>query len=407
MDTPKNFQLKLGDCEYLPLMLGGMGVDISTSEMVLEAVSSGCVAHLSDAMIPAVCDKNFGTRFIAKKVRNYYESRERFGDSEGFAKHDLHEYRLAQLEYLSHTVQRKTGSGGIFVNCMEKIQAGSPVEILQTRLIAALDAGVDGLSLSAGLHGHSLRLMSEHPRFREVKIGIVVSSWRALKIFLRSARKVNRLPDYVVVEGPLAGGHLGFPLEGWAQYDLHEIFADVQLHLREEGLDIPVIPAGGIFDASDALSFLKNGAAAVQVGTRFTVAKESGLPDHAKQAYFEAEEEDVLVSNVSPTGYPIRLLRNSPCLHSNVNPMCIPLGYALDPRGKCQYIDAYNATECSEEGVKRPVESKVCLCFHIGRYDTWTCGSNVTRLKHTAKKDENGIYIQPSTRQLIGEYLGD
>ena len=85
------------------------------------------------------------------------------------------------------------------------------------------------------------------------------------------------LPDYIVVEGPLAGGHLGFGMD-WAQYDLATIVAEVIAYLKEAQLDIPVIPAGGIFTGSDAAAFLENGAAAVQVATRFTVARECGLP---------------------------------------------------------------------------------------------------------------------------------
>ena len=407
MLKPKDYRAVIGDSEYLPLMIGGMGVDISTSEMVLEAVRLGCIAHLSDAMIPAVCDKNFGTNFTKNKVERL---RNLPTDSDA-PKFDLHEYRLAQMQYVSNTIEKKKGDGGVFVNCMEKLQVGSTQEMLEVRLKASLDAGADGISLSAGLHGHSMRLMSDHPRFRDVKIGIVVSSWRALRLFLRSASKANRLPDYIVVEGPLAGGHLGFG-DDWADYTLKEIVADILNNLEIEGLNIPVIPAGGIFDAEDALFFLEMGAAAVQVATRFTVAKESGLTDTAKQAFFEAEEKDVFVSGVSPTGYPIRLLRSSPCLNSNIVPQCISLGYAMDSKGRCQYIDAYNATGhvktgTAETGKKLPVVEKVCLCHHIGRYDTWTCGSNVVRLKETTAKDAGGMYIRPTTEQIILEYLGE
>jgi nitronate monooxygenase len=167
-----------------------------------------------------------------------------------------------------------------------------------------------------------------------------------------------------------------------------------------------VVPAGGIFDADDVLFFLEMGAAAVQVATRFAITKESGLTDTAKQTFFEAEEKDVFVAPVSPTGYPIRLLHSSPCLNSNIAPQCLSLGYVMTAKGQCQYIDAYKATGVSESGKKLPVTEKICLCHHIGRYDTWTCGSNVVRLKETAKRNEDGIYLQPTTEQIIQEYLG-
>jgi len=419
MLQPKDYRAVIGGSEYFPLMIGGMGVDVSTSAMVLEAARLGCIANLSDAMVPALCDRYFGTTFTKNKAerhrRRLEESRRQAAEgSEGDAVAPEHvitqfnpqEYRLAQIQYLTETVEKKKGTGGVFVNCMEKLQVGTSREILDIRLNASLDAGVDGITLSAGLHGHSMKMMADNPRFRDAKIGIIVSSWRALRLFLRSASRVNRLPDYIVVEGPLAGGHLGFG-DDWTQYILRDIVADVMNNLAAEGLNIPVIPAGGIFDAEDVMFFLGMGVAAVQVATRFTVAKESGLTNTAKQTFFEAEEKDVFVAPVSPTGYPIRLLRSSPCLNSNVAPQCESLGYAMDSKGRCQYIDAYNATGFSDTGKKLPVTEKMCLCYHIGRYDTWTCGSSVIRLKETVAKDAEGIYQQPTTAEVIQEYLGE
>ena len=406
MRQPKDYRAVIGGSEYLPLMIGGMGVDVSTSEMVLEAARLGCIAHLSDAMVPFLCDRDFGTTFTRNKAERHRRLQAEEFVPNRIPQFNPQEYRLAQIQYIAETVGKKKGTGCVFVNCMEKLQVGTSREILEIRLNASLDAGVDGITLSAGLHGNSMRLMAEHPRFRDVKIGIIASSWRALRLFLRSASRANRLPDYIVVEGPLAGGHLGFG-DDWTQYILKEIVADILNNLKNEGLHIPVIPAGGIFDADDTMFFLGMGAAAVQVATRFAVAKESGLTNTAKQAFFEAEEKDVFVAPVSPTGYPIRLLRSSPCLNSNVAPQCVSLGYAMDPKGHCQYIDAYNATGVSETGKKLPVVEKVCLCHHIGRYDTWTCGSSVVRLKETTTRDEEGTYQQPTTAQIIQEYLGE
>src|SRR5450756_1398941 len=179
----------------------------------------------------------------------------------------------------------KRGDGMIFVNCMEKLTMNSPRETLRVRLCGALDAGIDGITLSAGLHLGSFSLMEDNPRFRDAKLGIIVSSVRALQLFIRKNARLNRLPDFVVVEGPLAGGHLGFGLD-WAQYDLATIIAEVIKYVKDEQLDIPVIAAGGIFTGSDAVSFLESGSAAVQVATRFTVANECGLPAKVKQEYF-------------------------------------------------------------------------------------------------------------------------
>ena len=113
-----------------------------------------------------------------------------------------------------------------------------------------MDAGIDGITLAAGLHANSFKLIEDHPRFRDVKLGIIVSSVRALQIFLRRNAKLNRLPDYVVVEGPLAGGHLGFGLD-WAKYDLKTIVGEIIEYLKAEKLEIPLIAAGGVFTGSD------------------------------------------------------------------------------------------------------------------------------------------------------------
>ena len=399
-----DYRLRLGNTHYLPVIIGGMGVDISTSELVLEAVKLGGVAHLSDAIVPGVCDKNFGTNFIRNKVEQYYQLQNDANQELRVPLFDVHEYRTAQLQYVGNTVEKKSGTGGVFVNCMEKLHIGSPMEMLSVRLNAILDAGADGISLSAGLHQHSLQLIADHPRFRDVKIGIVVSSWRALKIFLRVAARLDRLPDYIVVEGPLAGGHLGFGAD-WAEHDLMSIMTEIRQNLEIANLDIPLIAAGGIFDSQDVLKFLENGASAVQVATRFTITQESGLATEAKQAFINATEEDVFVSGVSPTGYPFRLIKCSPCLDSNISPQCVSLGFAIDAAGHCQYIDAYNATGTSPSGEKLPIREKICLCYHILRYHCYTCGTNVVRLKETVVRNEDGSYQLPTTKDVMLQYL--
>src|SRR3970282_338100 len=136
----------------------------------------------------------------------------------------------------------------------------------------------------------------------------------------------KRLPDYIIVEGPLAGGHLGFGMD-WANYDLRAISGEILQYLQAEKLAIPLIPAGGIFTGSDAVSYLESGAAAVQVATRFTVTRECGLPDKIKQEYFKASEDDIEVNTISPTGYPMRMLRGSPGLGAGIRPNCEAYGY--------------------------------------------------------------------------------
>jgi NAD(P)H-dependent flavin oxidoreductase YrpB (nitropropane dioxygenase family) len=302
-------------------------------------------------------------------------------------------------------MEAKRGDGLIFINCMEKLTMNAPRETLRMRLSAALDAGIDGITLSAGLHLGSFGLIEDHPRFRDAKLGIIVSSARALALFLRKNARLQRLPDYIVVEGPLAGGHLGFGIEDWWKYDLRTLVGEVLDFLKAEHLDIPVIAAGGIFTGSDAAAFLEQGAAAVQVATRFTVTKECGLPDKIKQEYFKASEDDIEVNTISPTGYPMRMLKGSPGIGDGIRPNCEAYGYLLDAKGNCAYIDAYNREVALHPGEKKiSVKDKTCLCTHMRNFDIWTCGQTTYRLKDTTRRLPDGSYQLLSTEQVFMDY---
>ena len=227
---------------------------------------------------------------------------------------------------------------------------------------------------------------------------------RALQLFLRKTARVQRLPDYVIVEGPLAGGHLGFGMD-WEKYDLATIMAEIVAFLKAEQLDIPLIAAGGIFTGRDAVGFLENGAAAVQVATRFTIANECGLPAKVKQEYFKASEEDIIVNTISPTGYPMRMLKSTPAIGSGIRPNCEAYGYLLDGNGNCAYITAYNAQiVIHPDGKNLSVMDKTCLCTHMRNYNCWTCGSTTNRLKDTTHRLPDGTYQPVSAEHIFQDY---
>jgi NAD(P)H-dependent flavin oxidoreductase YrpB (nitropropane dioxygenase family) len=191
----------------------------------------------------------------------------------------------------------------------------------------------------------------------------------------------------------------------WAQYDLATIIAEIVEYLRVEKLTIPVIAAGGIFTGSDAVSFLENGSAAVQVATRFTVANECGLPDSAKQEYFRASEEDIVVNTISPTGYPMRMLKSTPAIGSGIRPNCEAYGYLLDGNGGCAYITAYNQEVVLHPNSKNiSVKEKTCLCTHMRNFNCWTCGHTTYRLKDTTKRLEDGSYQTLSAEHIFKDY---
>lgn len=396
-----DFRLVMGKHELVPIMIGGMGVDISTSELALETARLGGIGHISDAMVPTVSDRRSDTRYVKDKLKEYKFNVDNSDKS-------MVHFKLAELEeatrwHVGRTMEAKRGPGMVFINCMEKLTMNAPRETLKVRLSAALDAGIDGITLAAGLHLGSFTLIEDHPRFRDAKLGIIVSSLRALQLFLRKSARSNRLPDYVVVEGPLAGGHLGFGMD-WARYDLATILAEIQAWMNAEKLSIPLIPAGGIFTGADATAFLEAGASAVQVATRFTVTEECGLPEEVKQEYFKAEGDDIEVNQISPTGYPMRMLKGSPGIGAGIRPNCEAYGYLLDSNGHCDYIDAYYRELAKHPEGKLSVKDKTCLCTHMRNFDIWTCGQTAARLKDTTVKNADGEYRLLSAEHVFRDY---
>jgi nitronate monooxygenase len=404
MNKVDDFRLKFpqDNKEYVPIIIGGMGVDISTSQLALVASRLGGIGHISDALVTDVADRKFATTFVSDKRKEFRDSLNSTNKSR--IQFDIVDIRKAMQLHVGKTMEAKQGKGLIFVNCMEKLTMNNTRDTLTARLNAALDAGIDGITLSAGLHLNSFAMMQENKRFHDAKLGIIVSSVRALRPFLQRAKRSQRLPDYIIVEGPLAGGHLGFALENWHQFTLENIFKEVLTFLKEQHLEIPVIPAGGIFTGSDAAAYLKQGAAAVQVATRFTIAQECGLPDQVKQEYLRATEADVEVNTSSPTGYPMRMLRYSPSLGGKMKPNCESLGYLLE-NGTCSYIDAYEqAKAASADGKSFQVLSKSCLCTHMQLYQCYTCGHYVYRLKDTTRRLDDGKYQILAAEHIFKDY---
>jgi nitronate monooxygenase len=402
MKRVDDFRLRLGNKEYVPIMIGGMGVDISTSELALEAARLGGIGHISDAMVEDVSDRKFDTSYVKDKTKTYKFNINNM--DKAVVQFDLARLADATRRHVGATMAAKQGNGLIFVNCMEKLTMNAPKETLRTRLSAALDAGIDGITMSAGLHLGSFALIADHPRFRDAKLGIIVSSVRALQLFLRKISRLDRLPDYIIVEGPLAGGHLGFGID-WKDYDLHTIMDEIHAFMKTEGLTIPLIAAGGIFTGSDAVGFLEKGAGGVQVATRFTITHECGLPAAVKQEYVRATEDDIVVNGISPTGYPMRMLRNTPAIGAGIRPGCESYGYLLDATGNCSYINSYNREVLAHPEAKTVVVmDKTCLCTHMRNFNCWTCGHYTYRLKDTTRKNDDGSYQLLSAEHVFKDY---
>ena len=184
----------------------------------------------------------------------------------------------------------------------------------QSLVQVCVEEAVDVIISGAGL---PLRL-PEYVEGSDIALVPIVSSAKAARIVFKTwARRYNRLPDALVVEGPLAGGHLGFRYSDLAEGKatpletlLKEVLNVVGEYQESSAKRMPVIAAGGIYNGQDIAAFLKLGAGGVQMGTRFVATDECDASDEYKEAFVKAREEDIVVIS-SPVGMPARVLRNA------------------------------------------------------------------------------------------------
>jgi NAD(P)H-dependent flavin oxidoreductase YrpB (nitropropane dioxygenase family) len=176
-----------------------------------------------------------------------------------------------------------------------------------------VEEAVDVIISGAGL---PLRL-PEYAVGSDAGLVPIVSSARAARIVCKTwLRRYDRLPDAFIVEGPMAGGHLGFSFdeltEGKAQpleTLLKGVLAVAGEYQEHYGKPMPVIAAGGIYTGRDIADFLTMGASGVQMGTRFVATHECDASDRYKEAFVTARREDVIVIR-SPVGMPARVIKN-------------------------------------------------------------------------------------------------
>jgi NAD(P)H-dependent flavin oxidoreductase YrpB (nitropropane dioxygenase family) len=154
--------------------------------------------------------------------------------------------------------------------------------------------------------------------FQNIKTKFVpkVSSAKAIRVILKYwSEKYNHVPDAFVVEGPLAGGHLGFKRKDLDNPDItlssiiEDCVKEVQPYIEQFGRDIPVIAAGGIYSGSDIYEIVQHGASAVKMGTKFVTSHECDAALGFKEAYINCKKEDIMIIN-SPVGLPGRVIKN-------------------------------------------------------------------------------------------------
>jgi len=276
--------LQIGDILVrLPIVQGGMGVAISLSGLASAVANEGGVGIISAAAI-GMTEPDY--------IKNYREANK----------------RALQKEIRN---ARSLSNGIIGVNIM---MALTDHEAL---VKTSIEEDVDLIIMGAGLPLKIPAVIAEAglKNFR-TKFAVKVSSAKAAKlIFQYWTNKYKLIPDAVVVEGPLAGGHLGFKREELTGkvVPLHKLIEETVEELRPFekyfGREIPVIAAGGIYTGKDMYDIMQAGAKAVKLGTRFVTTHECDASLAFKESYLACTEADIAIIN-SPVGLPGRVIRN-------------------------------------------------------------------------------------------------
>lgn len=278
MQLPK---LVIGDLIIqVPIIQGGMGVGISLSGLSSAVANQGGVGVIAAAMV-GIHEPDIGTNGDAANIRVL-----------------TREIRKA----------RQMTRGVLGVNIM--VALTNYADMVRTAIAEGIDIIFSGAGLPLDLPG----FLTPGSRTKLVPI---VSSARAAKIICKKwLARFDYLPDAVVVEGPKAGGHIGFKLDQIDDpgFSIEQLITEVIEILKpieaQHHRAIPVIAAGGIYTGEDIHAFIKRGAAGVQMGTRFVATHECDADDAFKQAYIDAKKEDMVIIK-SPVGLPGRAVGNA------------------------------------------------------------------------------------------------
>ena len=278
-----------------PIVQGGMGVGISWDRLAGTVSKEGGLGVVSAV----------GTG--AYKNRMYLEPDEMAG-KEHRPLEAINFYSAKALKHIMENARAICGDKPLAVNIL---YAQSDYD----RVVAdACEAGADMIITGAGLPLTMPEAAKDYP---EVALIPIVSTAKALRILCRRWKKTHdRLPDAVIVEGPLSGGHQGFKYEECflPENQLEAILPPVVEEAKNWG-DIPVIAAGGVWDHDDIVRMIELGASGVQMGTRFIGTVECDASDVMKQKIIDATEEDIKLFK-SPVGYPARGVKSE--LHKRI-----------------------------------------------------------------------------------------
>lgn len=263
----------------LPIIQGGMGIGVSLSKLAGAVAKAGGIGVISGAQ------------------PGYLE--------EDFKKNPL-DANLRALKNHIKLAKEKSQNGIIGVNLM--VAMNNYAEHVK----AAIDSGVDLIISGAGLPSH----LPKFTKGSDVKLAPIVSSLKAAKVILKLWDRHHKIaPDMIVIEGPKAGGHLGFTKESLEEENKNfdstivDILKETSTYEEKYQKKIPVIVAGGVFDGYDIAKYLKLGASGVQMATRFVATDECDASLEFKNAYVNCNKDDISIVK-SPVGMPGRAIKN-------------------------------------------------------------------------------------------------
>lgn len=264
----------------IPVVQGGMGVGVSLSNLAGAVAKAGGIGIISTAQIG-------------------YQMEEYDNDAQNC--------NLIAIADEIAKAKRIAEGGIVGVNIM--VATTDYEKYVEAAVKAKADIIISGAGLPMDL--------PEYVEGSNTKIAPIVSSKKAMMVIVRQwMRKYNKLPDMVVIEGPLAGGHLGFSREEIDNYkkesydqEIKSIIDYINEISIENNVTIPVVVAGGIFDRNDMEHYLAMGAGGVQIASRFVATEECDASLKYKEAYIAAKKEDIIIVN-SPVGMPGRAINN-------------------------------------------------------------------------------------------------
>ena len=270
----------------VPIVQGGMGVGISWDRLAGNVSKEGGLGVISAVGTGYYDNKLHADKLVAGRpldVENFYSKK--------------------GLTAIIDNARKICGDAPLACNILYAINDYGRV------VQDACEAGIDIIITGAGLPTNMPEFTAEYP---DVALVPIVSSAKALSIICkRWEKRYNRLPDAVILEGPLSGGHQGFTYEQcfMEEYQLENLVAPVVEEAANWG-NIPVIAAGGIWDKNDIDKMVALGAKGVQMGTRFIGTFECDAHENFKEVLLNAKEEDITLMK-SPVGYPARGVRTN------------------------------------------------------------------------------------------------